>query len=169
MKTNGSRPLTRPSSSADISGFSAPPSWRLVRDSPVVLPAQLWSRALLTPRGRSARTQARDITQANKFAVYSLRSTVGQLSSIRYGLQCALFKPQFSESRLTMPRPVPPEGRWIERHRLVSFYASDEVREWIDQEMHRTGQSKTQVIVSALEEQRHKRRTSGVRGRGSVR
>jgi hypothetical protein len=68
-----------------------------------------------------------------------------------------------------MPRPVPPEGRWIERHRLVSFYASDDVREWIDQEMHRTGQSKTQVIVRALEEQRQKRRTSGVRGRGSVR
>jgi hypothetical protein len=53
-----------------------------------------------------------------------------------------------------MPRPVPPEGRWVERHRLVSFYASDEVRDWIEEEMRRTGESKTQVIVRALEAQR---------------
>jgi hypothetical protein len=43
----------------------------------------------------------------------------------------------------------------VERHRLVSFYASDDVRDWIDEEMRRTGQSKTQVIVHALEAQRH--------------
>lgn len=53
-----------------------------------------------------------------------------------------------------MPRPVPPEGRWVERHRLVSFYASDELREWLDQEVRRTGKSKTQIIVQALERQR---------------
>lgn len=53
-----------------------------------------------------------------------------------------------------MPRPVPPEGRWVERHRLVSFYASDELREWLDQEVRRTGKSKTQIIVQALEQQR---------------
>ena len=52
-----------------------------------------------------------------------------------------------------MPRPVPPEGRWVERHRLVSFYASDELRKWLDQEVRRTGKSKTQVIVHALEQQ----------------
>lgn len=51
-----------------------------------------------------------------------------------------------------MPRPVPPEGRWTDRHRLVSFYASTELIEWIEEEMRRTGASKTQVIVSALEE-----------------
>jgi hypothetical protein len=68
-----------------------------------------------------------------------------------------------------MPRPVPPEGRWVERHRLVSFYASDDVREWIDEEMRRTGQSKTQVIVYAIEAQRRARdssRTRTRRGRG---
>jgi hypothetical protein len=53
-----------------------------------------------------------------------------------------------------MPRPVPSEGRWDDTHRVVSFYASDELREWIEEEMHRTGQSKTQVIVRALEELR---------------
>lgn len=53
-----------------------------------------------------------------------------------------------------MPRPVPPEGRWVERHRLVSFYASDELREWLDQEVRSTGKSKTQIIVQALEHQR---------------
>jgi repressor LexA len=53
-----------------------------------------------------------------------------------------------------VPRPVPPEGRWVERHRLVSFYASDELREWLDQEVNRTGKSKTQIIVHALEQQR---------------
>jgi len=53
-----------------------------------------------------------------------------------------------------MPRPVPPEGRWTERHRLVSFYASDDIRDWIEEEMRRTGESKTQVIVRALEAQR---------------
>jgi hypothetical protein len=53
-----------------------------------------------------------------------------------------------------MPRPVPPEGRWTDRHRLVSFYASTELIEWIEEEMRRTGDSKTQVIVSALEERR---------------
>lgn len=62
-----------------------------------------------------------------------------------------------------MPRPVPPEGRWVERHRLVSFYASDEIRDWIDDEMRRTGQSKTQVIVRALEKQRRAHRSVGGR------
>jgi hypothetical protein len=55
-----------------------------------------------------------------------------------------------------MPRPVPPEGRWTDRHRLVSFYASDELREWIDEEVRRSGMSKTQVIVGALEAKRRK-------------
>jgi hypothetical protein len=62
-----------------------------------------------------------------------------------------------------MPRPVPPEGRWDERHRLVSFYASDDIRTWIDEEMRRTGESKTQVIVRALEEQRRTPRSRGRR------
>ena len=56
-----------------------------------------------------------------------------------------------------MPRPVPPEGRWTDRHRLVSFYASDELRAWIEEEMGRTGMRKTQVIVEALEQQRWRR------------
>ena len=60
-----------------------------------------------------------------------------------------------------MPRPVPPEGRWTDRHRLVSFYASDELREWIAEEVLRTGMSKTQVIVHALEEQRAREASSG--------
>jgi hypothetical protein len=66
-----------------------------------------------------------------------------------------------------MPRPVPPEGRWTERHRLVSFYASDEVRAWINEEASRTGESKTQVIVHALEEQRRARRSAGGRHRSA--
>lgn len=53
-----------------------------------------------------------------------------------------------------MPRPMPPEGSWTDRHRLVSFYASEELRTWIDEEVRRTGKSKTQVIVEALERQR---------------
>lgn len=53
-----------------------------------------------------------------------------------------------------MPRPIPPEGRWTDRHRLVSFYASDELRAWIEAEVRRTGRSKTQVIVDALEQRR---------------
>ena len=50
-----------------------------------------------------------------------------------------------------MPRPVPPEGRWTERHKLMSFYVSDDLRAWIDEEARATGKSKTQVIVEALE------------------
>lgn len=50
-----------------------------------------------------------------------------------------------------MPRPVPPEGRWTERHKLMSFYISKVLRAWIDEEVRRTGKSKTQVIVDALE------------------
>jgi hypothetical protein len=42
------------------------------------------------------------------------------------------------------------------RHQL-SFYASDELRAWIEEEMGRTGMSKTQVIVEALEQQRYRR------------
>jgi hypothetical protein len=53
-----------------------------------------------------------------------------------------------------MPRPVPPEGRWTDRHRVVNFYASTELIEWIEEEMRRTGVSKTQVIVRALEDRR---------------
>ncbi len=53
-----------------------------------------------------------------------------------------------------MPRPVPDEGRWTDRHRVVSFYASTELIEWIEEEMRRTGASKTQVIVTALEDRR---------------
>jgi hypothetical protein len=53
-----------------------------------------------------------------------------------------------------MPRPVPPEGRWTDRHRVVHFYASDDLIQWIGEEMRRTGMSKTQVIVAALEERR---------------
>lgn len=56
-----------------------------------------------------------------------------------------------------MPDPVPPEGRWTDRHRLVSFYASDELRAGNEEEMGRTGMSKTQVIVEALEQQRYRR------------
>ena len=78
-----------------------------------------------------------------------MRSTVYGLRTTAY-LPC----PPFCESPLTMPRPVPPEGRWTERHRLVSFYASDELRGWLEEEVRRTGTSKTQVIVAALEEQR---------------
>jgi hypothetical protein len=57
-----------------------------------------------------------------------------------------------------MPRPVPPEGRWTERHKLMSFYISDELRAWIDEEVRRTGKSKTRVIVDALEEARQRTR-----------
>ena len=53
-----------------------------------------------------------------------------------------------------MPRPVSPEGRWNDRHRVVNFYASTELLEWIEEEMRRTGTSKTQVIVDALEDRR---------------
>jgi hypothetical protein len=60
-----------------------------------------------------------------------------------------------TESLGTMPRPVPPEERWTDRHKLVGFYASDELRAWIEEEMERTGKSKTQVIGDALEEVRH--------------
>jgi hypothetical protein len=73
----------------------------------------------------------------------------------------------FCKSWLTMPRPVPPEGRWIDRHRLVSFYASDHLREWIEEEMRRTGKSKTQVIVYAIERQRRAQGSSTPRGRRS--
>ncbi len=57
-----------------------------------------------------------------------------------------------------MPRPVPPEGRWTERNKLMSFYISDALRAWIDEEVRRTGKSKTQVIVDALEEARQRTR-----------
>lgn len=60
-----------------------------------------------------------------------------------------------------MPRPVSPEGRWEERHRLVNFYADDELRAWIEEEMHRSGQTKTQVIVGALHEIRNARTSRG--------
>ena len=46
------------------------------------------------------------------------------------------------------------EGRWTDRHRVVHLYASDDLIEWIEEEMRRTGASKTQVIVAALEERR---------------
>lgn len=62
-----------------------------------------------------------------------------------------------------MPRPVPPEGRWTDRHRLVSFYASDDLRAWIEDEVQRTGKSKTRVIVDALESQRRSQRRRKVR------
>lgn len=42
------------------------------------------------------------------------------------------------------------------RHQL-SFYASDALRACIEEEMSRTGMSKTQVIVEALEQQRYRR------------
>ena len=54
-----------------------------------------------------------------------------------------------------MPRPLPPDGSWTDQHRRVTFYASEELHEWIEEEMRRTGKSKTQVIVDALEAQRH--------------
>jgi hypothetical protein len=79
-------------------------------------------------------------------AIYSLRSTVYDV----------LYELPFCQSRLIMPRPVPPEGRWTDRHHLVSFYASDELRDWINEEVRRSGMSKTQVIVSALEAKRRK-------------
>ena len=59
-----------------------------------------------------------------------------------------------------MPRPRPPEGRWNDRYRVLHFYASDELRAWIEQEMRETGKSKTQVIVEALEEHRRRRQRS---------
>ena len=64
-----------------------------------------------------------------------------------------------------MPRPVPPEGRWTDRHRLVSFYASDELVAWIEVEMRRSGRSKTQVIVAALEKERRVESSSSRRRR----
>jgi hypothetical protein len=64
-----------------------------------------------------------------------------------------------------MPRPVSPEGRWEDRHRLVNFYAPDDLRAWIEEEMRRSGQSKTQVIVGALEEVRRARTPRGRRPR----
>ena len=33
-----------------------------------------------------------------------------------------------------MPHPFP-EGRLTDRHHLVSFYTSDELREWIDEKV----------------------------------
>jgi hypothetical protein len=60
-----------------------------------------------------------------------------------------------------MPRPVSPVGRWEERHRLLNFYADDDVRAWIEDEMRRTGESKTQVIVGALQEVRNARASRG--------
>src|SRR5690348_10608637 len=88
-------------------------------------------------------------------------------SYIIYGLSSTRVfnEPPIFSGHLIMPRPIPPEGRWTERHRLVSFYASDEVRAWIDEEMSRTGQSKTQVIVHALEAQRRARGSAGRRRR----
>jgi hypothetical protein len=56
-----------------------------------------------------------------------------------------------------MPRPRSPEGRWEDNHSVLHFYASDELRDWIEDEMRCTGMSKTQVIVEALEEQRRRR------------
>jgi len=58
---------------------------------------------------------------------------------------------------MQMPRPISPEGRWTDRHRLVNFYASDDLRAWIEEEVRRTGKTKTQVIVDALEAQRRRR------------
>jgi hypothetical protein len=57
-----------------------------------------------------------------------------------------------------MPRPVSPGGLWDDSHRRVTFYASEDLLDWIEDEMRRTGLSKTQVIVEALEEFRTKRR-----------
>jgi hypothetical protein len=57
-----------------------------------------------------------------------------------------------------MPRAISPGGRWEDRHRRVTFHASDDLLKWIEEEVRRTGQSKTQVIVEALEEFRTKRR-----------
>ena len=54
-----------------------------------------------------------------------------------------------------MPRPLPPDGSWTDQHHRLTFYISDELRAWIEDEMRRTGMSKTQVIVEALEAQRH--------------
>jgi hypothetical protein len=39
----------------------------------------------------------------------------------------------------------------------MTFYAADDLRAWIEEEMRRTGQSKTQVIVAALEDARSAR------------
>jgi hypothetical protein len=55
-----------------------------------------------------------------------------------------------------MPRPAPPEGPWDDRHHRVTFYASDELLAWVEEEMGLTGRSKTQVIVHALEQQRRR-------------
>jgi hypothetical protein len=68
-----------------------------------------------------------------------------------------------------MPRRVSPQGPWEERHRRVTFYAEDDLRAWIEDEMRRTGQSKTEVIVGALEEARSARTPAGGHSRRSPR
>ncbi len=64
-----------------------------------------------------------------------------------------------------MPRPVPPEGRWTDRHRVISFYASAELITWIEEEKRRSGRSKTQVIVTALDKERQPQAPSSRRQR----
>jgi hypothetical protein len=71
-----------------------------------------------------------------------------------YDVWVSAYHHPLCERSLIMPRPTPPEGRWTDRHRVVHFYASDELHAWIKDEMHRTGKSKTQIIVDALEAQR---------------
>ena len=100
-----------------------------------------------------------------------LHARLGEMTADQYVFAMGAWSPRLSSElacpipiepgkgySVTMPRPIPPEGRWTDRHRLVSFYASDELRAWIEEEMHRTGRSKTQVIVDALEAQHRSQR-----------
>ena len=50
-----------------------------------------------------------------------------------------------------MSRPVSPEGHWEVRHRRVTFMSPTTCPSGPENEMGRTCQSKTQVIVGALE------------------
>src|SRR5512143_950063 len=76
-----------------------------------------------------------------------------------YGIRSTLYRRCSTARRSArvggaMPRPVPPEGRWTDRHRVISFYAPADLIAWIDEERRRSGRSKTQVIVAALEKER---------------
>ena len=51
---------------------------------------------------------------------------------------------------------MPPEGRWTERHKLMSFYPSDEVRAWIDEEVRRLVNAAHEEVVELLRENRDK-------------
>ena len=74
---------------------------------------------------------------------------------LRYGIQPKNLKSRCSRGYSNGRRTA--AGSLADASRLVSFYASDELRACIEEEMGRTGMSKTQVIVEALEQQRYRR------------